>query len=96
VAFVCKVIPFQCLNYFNLINGARNEAGDILLVAEDEGEGGREGGHGLDGGKHDLPDVGAQVEPENAANLEQKKQNLDHLVLLYTHSTDTKTFTLCS
>ncbi len=35
-----EIISFQCLNCINLINGARDEAGDILLVAEDEGEGG--------------------------------------------------------
>ena len=52
-----------------LIDGARNETGDVLLALEDEGEGGGEGGNGLDGGKHDFPDVGAVVEPEDAADL---------------------------
>ena len=58
----------------NLINCAWNEAGDVFLVAEDEREGGGEGGNGLDGGEHDLPDVCALAETEDAANLKQLKK----------------------
>ena len=56
---------------FHLIDGARNETSDVLLALEDEGEGGGEGRDGLDGGKHDLPDVCAVVEAEDAANLNE-------------------------
>ena len=66
-----------------LVNSTRNEAGDVLPLAEDEGEAGAETGRGLDGREHDFPDVGGVIEPEDSLHLIESHvtHHLEHVLV---------------
>ena len=52
-----------------LVNGARDEASDVFLLAKDVGERRRERGSSLHGREHNLADAAAAVEAEDALHL---------------------------
>ena len=66
----------------NLVNGTRDKTGHVLLVAEDEGKRRRERWNSLNGGKHDLANVGAVVKAKNSQDL-WKKGLKEHVIATY-------------
>lgn len=75
----------------DLVDGAGDEARDVLLVPEDVREGGGEGGRGLHGGEHDLANVRGVVEAEDALHLRGKRKTKNG-----THEQEGQGFIYCT
>ena len=86
--YYIRFSPFSFLSFLTnddpyLVDGARDETSDVLLLPEDEWERGGEGGRGLDRGEHDLADIGAVVEAEDALHLVERHvlHHVDHVLV---------------